>query len=406
MQNNRPLTVRELARYLSGRINNDPNLKQITIEGEISNFTLHQSGHIYFSLKEEDTSIRAVLFRGYRQNLDFLPANGMKVIVVGDVNIYEKTNNIQIYVQRMFQSGLGDIYLQFEQLKAKLSKEGLFDPIHKKAIPSYPSSIGVVTSPTGAALQDLRNVISRRYPLVDITVYPTTVQGESAASDIITSLKKADEGHHDIILLIRGGGSVEDLYVFNNESIARTIFSMNTPVVTGIGHEIDFTIADFVADLRAPTPSAAAEVSVPDIKDIMTYLMEAETTLSSRMQNIIDSYSEKAERYRKEFTRTLQYNLNDTENELMRRKITLDHLMEIIFMNMNNRIQSTVSRLKASNPLEIISRGYAKITDSTEHNITSIEQVNVGDGIRINISDGYLDATITDKEAINGKADI
>ncbi len=406
MQNNRPLTVRELARYLSGRINNDPNLKQITIEGEISNFTLHQSGHIYFSLKEEDTSIRAVLFRGYRQNLDFLPANGMKVIVVGDVNIYEKTNNIQIYVQRMFQSGLGDIYLQFEQLKAKLSKEGLFDPIHKKAIPSYPSSIGVVTSPTGAALQDLRNVISRRYPLVDITVYPTTVQGESAASDIITSLKKADEGHHDTILLIRGGGSVEDLYVFNNESIARTIFSMNTPVVTGIGHEIDFTIADFVADLRAPTPSAAAEVSVPDIKDIMTYLMEAETTLSSRMQNIIDSYSEKAERYRKEFTRTLQYNLNDTENELMRRKITLDHLMEIIFMNMNNRIQSTVSRLKASNPLEIISRGYAKITDSTEHNITSIEQVDVGDGIRINISDGYLDATITDKEAINGKADI
>ena len=406
MQNNRPLTVRELARYLSGRINNDPNLKQITIEGEISNFTLHQSGHIYFSLKEEDTSIRAVLFRGYRQNLDFLPANGMKVIVVGDVNIYEKTNNIQIYVQRMFQSGLGDIYLQFEQLKAKLSKEGLFDPIHKKAIPSYPSSIGVVTSPTGAALQDLRNVISRRYPLVDITVYPTTVQGESAASDIITSLKKADEGHHDTILLIRGGGSVEDLYVFNNESIARTIFSMNTPVVTGIGHEIDFTIADFVADLRAPTPSAAAEVSVPDIKDIMTYLMEAETTLSSRMQNIIDSYSEKAERYRKEFTRTLQYNLNDTENELMRRKITLDHLMEIIFMNMNNRIQSTVSRLKAANPLEIISRGYAKIADSTEHNITSIEQVDVGDGIRINISDGYLDATITDKEAINGKADI
>ncbi|MBR3295311.1 MAG: exodeoxyribonuclease VII large subunit [Clostridia bacterium] len=406
MQNNRPLTVRELARYLSGRINNDPNLKQITIEGEISNFTLHQSGHIYFSLKEEDTSIRAVLFRGYRQNLDFLPANGMKVIVVGDVNIYEKTNNIQIYVQRMFQSGLGDIYLQFEQLKAKLSKEGLFDPIHKKAIPSYPSSIGVVTSPTGAALQDLRNVISRRYPLVDITVYPTTVQGESAASDIIASLKKADEGHHDTILLIRGGGSVEDLYVFNNESIARTIFSMNTPVVTGIGHEIDFTIADFVADLRAPTPSAAAEVSVPDIKDIMTYLMEAETTLSSRMQNIIDSYSEKAERYRKEFTRTLQYNLNDTENELMRRKITLDHLMEIIFMNMNNRIKSTVSRLKAANPLEIISRGYAKITDSTEHNITSIEQVDVGDGIRINISDGYLDATITDKEAINGKADI
>ena len=406
MQNNRPLTVRELARYLSGRINNDPNLKQITIEGEISNFTLHQSGHIYFSLKEENTSIRAVLFRGYRQNLDFLPANGMKVIVVGDVNIYEKTNNIQIYVQRMFQSGLGDIYLQFEQLKAKLSKEGLFDPIHKKAIPSYPSSIGVVTSPTGAALQDLRNVISRRYPLVDITVYPTTVQGESAASDIITSLKKADEGHHDTILLIRGGGSVEDLYVFNNESIARTIFSMNTPVVTGIGHEIDFTIADCVADLRAPTPSAAAEVSVPDIKDIMTYLMEAETTLSSRMKNIIDSYSEKAERYRKEFTRTLQYNLNDTENELMRRKITLDHLMEIIFMNMNNRIQSTVSRLKAANPLEIISRGYAKITDSTEHNITSIEQVDVGDGIRINISDGYLDATITDKEAINGKADI
>ena len=406
MQNNRPLTVRELARYLSGRINNDPNLKQITIEGEISNFTLHQSGHIYFSLKEEDTSIRAVLFRGYRQNLDFLPANGMKVIVVGDVNIYEKTNNIQICVQRMFQSGLGDIYLQFEQLKAKLSKEGLFDPIHKKAIPSYPSSIGVVTSPTGAALQDLRNVISRRYPLVDITVYPTTVQGESAASDIIASLKKADEGHHDTILLIRGGGSVEDLYVFNNESIARTIFSMNTPVVTGIGHEIDFTIADFVADLRAPTPSAAAEVSVPDIKDIMTYLMEAETTLSSRMQNIIDSYSEKAERYRKEFTRTLQYNLNDTENELMRRKITLDHLMEIIFMNMNNRIKSTVSRLKAANPLEIISRGYAKITDSTEHNITSIEQVDVGDGIRINISDGYLDATITDKEAINGKADI
>lgn len=406
MQNNRPLTVRELARYLSGRINNDPNLKQITIEGEISNFTLHQSGHIYFSLKEEDTSIRAVLFRGYRQNLDFLPANGMKVIVVGDVNIYEKTNNIQIYVQRMFQSGLGDIYLQFEQLKAKLSKEGLFDPIHKKAIPSYPSSIGVVTSPTGAALQDLRNVISRRYPLVDITVYPTTVQGESAASDIIASLKEADEGHHDTILLIRGGGSVEDLYVFNNESIARTIFSMNTPVVTGIGHEIDFTIADFVADFRAPTPSAAAEVSVPDIKDIMTYLMEAETTLSSRMKNIIDSYSEKAERYRKEFTRTLQYNLNDTENELMRRKITLDHLMEIIFMNMNNRIQSTVSRLKAANPLEIISRGYAKITDSTEHNITSIEQVDVGDCIRINISDGYLDATITDKEAINGKADI
>ncbi len=264
------ITVTALNRYVKTLLEKDPVLTDIRLRGEISNFVHHRSGHCYFSLKDNASSVKAVMFRGDAQGLRFAPQNGMCVVADCRVSLFERDGSFQVYVEHMFPDGVGSIRLAFEQLKARLEQEGLFDPLHKKALPALPAVVGVVTSATGAALQDIRNVLSRRFPLAKLLLAPVNVQGAEAAQEIAEAIDRMDaSGLADVMVVARGGGSAEDLWVFNDERIARAVYACHTPVVSAIGHEIDFTILDFAADVRAPTPSAAAELVVPDIRALL-----------------------------------------------------------------------------------------------------------------------------------------
>lgn len=392
----KPVTVSQLNLYIKDKIANDDALRMVCVEGEISNITFHSSGHIYFTLKDNAAAIRAVMFRGYRQALKFMPANGMKILCIGEVNVYDKTGTVQIYCTNMLQSGVGQIYEEFELLKKKLSDEGLFSEAHKKPIPKFPKTICLVTSPTGAALQDMKNVLGRRYPLTRLYLYPTQVQGD-VSSNIREALVNADTMGFDVIILARGGGSIEDLYVFNDEKLARTIYALNTPIITGIGHEIDFTIADFVSDLRAPTPSAAAEVAVPNRDDLLMELISSENRLRTNIENRLSS----SRKYLDNAVTRLEANTkgdfikSKSELELIRlrmeksieKKITLDR----------QTLELMIARLNGNNPLGLCSKGYVKVT-SNDRTVTSTDDVAVGDTLKIYMADGQLEAKITDKE--------
>ncbi|TXK90204.1 exodeoxyribonuclease VII large subunit, partial [Parageobacillus sp. SY1] len=254
------VTVGALTKYIKRKFEVDPHLRDLWIKGEISNFKYHSRGHMYFTLKDEQARIQAVMFAGYNQYLSFRPEDGMKVLVRGEISVYEPSGNYQIYVKEMQPEGIGNLYLAYEQLKKRLEAEGLFSPEHKKPIPAFPRYIGVVTSPTGAAIRDIMTTIRRRYPIATVILFPTLVQGEQAAESIVRSIEKANElGYIDVLIVGRGGGSIEELWAFNEEIVARAIFASEVPIISAVGHETDFTIADFVADLRAPTPTGAAE---------------------------------------------------------------------------------------------------------------------------------------------------
>ncbi len=396
-----PISVSQLNQYLKQKLDNDDFLKTVCVEGEISNLTLHTSGHIYFTLKDSSSSIRAVMFRGFRSSLKFLPANGMHILLIGNVSSYEKAGTIQIYVQRMMHSGVGEVYLEFEQLKQKLEKEGLFDQAHKKAIPKYPNKICLVTSPTGAALQDMLNILFRRYPIAEVEVCATSVQGAEAVQEICNAITIADHKKADVILLARGGGSLEDLYVFNNEKIARAIYASKTPIITGIGHETDFTIADFVADLRAPTPSAAAELAVPNQQDILLDLINAESTLSSALAAQI----EKKKVHLLKMNETLIRSLSNFQiylyNKLQERKIQLKQKINDHLKNLNQFLQIRAISLSANNPLAICAKGYGRLQDTSGKLITSISQIALEDKILIYLPDGHLTTIVIHKEKKN-----
>ena len=263
------ITVSELNSYIKSILDNDKRLSAISVRGEISNFKRHSSGHLYFTLKDDGGQIRAVMFRSYADRIRFMPEDGMKVIVRAEVSVYAQAGTYQLYVNSMQPDGVGALYLAYEQLKERLACEGLFDQEHKIPLPSYPTRIGVITSPTSAAVRDIINVTGRRYPLATVYVYPALVQGDGAEKSLIEGLKYFEQsGLADVIIIGRGGGSIEDLWAFNSEALARCIYTMNTPVISAVGHETDFTICDFVADMRAPTPSAAAEIAVPDIREL------------------------------------------------------------------------------------------------------------------------------------------
>ena len=270
--NDKYISVTQLTRYIKYKIDNDVNLNEVYLKGEISNFKAHSRGHYYFTLKDEGSRINAVMFSSQTRNVKFIPQDGMKVLVNGKISVYEANGGYQIYVNEMLEDGIGNLYIAFEQLKKKLQDEGLFNEEYKKPIPKIPSRIGVVTAPTGAAIKDIISTIKRRWPLTEIYLFPALVQGESAKEDIVRQIKRADEYNLDTLIVGRGGGSIEDLWAFNEEIVARAIFECKTPVISAVGHEIDFTIADFVADLRAPTPTGAAEMAVPQLADIAKYL--------------------------------------------------------------------------------------------------------------------------------------
>jgi exodeoxyribonuclease VII large subunit len=296
-------SVTELNNYVKRILDNDENLKNVFVTGEISNFKNHYSGHMYMTIKDEGGAIKAVMFSSYASRLKFVPENGMKVIIFGSVSLYNKDGSYQLYITDMQPDGVGALNLAYEQLKEKLQNEGLFSTEHKKPIPQFPEKIGVMTAPDGAAVRDIFSVLKRRYPVAEIVFCPVAVQGASAAPEIAKAIKLFNEQNAaDVLIVGRGGGSLEDLWAFNEEIVARAIFQSQIPVISAVGHETDFTIADFVADLRAPTPSAAAELAVPDIFELKSDLLGLKQHLSVLMRNLVESEKEKVENIQKQVT--------------------------------------------------------------------------------------------------------
>ncbi|MBQ7133744.1 MAG: exodeoxyribonuclease VII large subunit [Ruminococcus sp.] len=397
------LKVSQLNFYLKSLIENDNNLRFVFLEGEISNLTDHySSGHIYFSLKDEKSVIKAVMFSYAAKNLKFRPENGMKVILRGRVSVYEPSGQYQLYVEDMQPDGVGALSLQFEQLKEKLSKEGLFDKSHKKPLPQFPETIGVITSPTGAAVRDIFNVLSRRYKSADIVMCPVLVQGENAAAQLTNAVKRFSENKiADVIIIGRGGGSIEDLWAFNDENLACAIYACDTPVISAVGHETDFTICDFVSDLRAPTPSAAAELAVPDSAELLLDLSSQEQYLRS----IMDKKLSDCNNTLMQQTRLLSAfsPLNTIDNGLKALENTKSRILTIgeQFVDSNTKKLSNIaSKLSALNPVSVLMRGYSFITNENKKNITSVNDVDSGDFLSIRVFDGTINATVNSKEEL------
>ena len=393
------LSVAQLNGYIKSVVDNDYRLKNIFVCGEISNFTNHvRSGHFYMTIKDEKSAIKAVMFRSYAQRLKFMPENGMKVVVFGSVSVFERDGQYQLYIENMQPDGLGSLNLAFEQLKEKLSKEGLFAESLKKPIPKYPQRIGVVTSPTGAAVQDIKNVLSRRWPVAEVIIAPALVQGESAAPSVIRGVETLDEMGVDVIIVARGGGSIEDLWAFNDERLARVVAGIKTPLVSGVGHETDFTIIDFVADLRAPTPSAAAEVVTPDRYEESDKLLLMGNRMRSNMQTKVNVSRQKLE-YLKNSSVLISFAslLNEKRMLIDRYSDSMYNSVSRSYMLERQRLTAAASKMDAFNPFKVLSRGYS-IAEGSNGVIKAVNDVKSGDNITLRVSDGFIDCTVTETE--------
>lgn len=373
-------------------------LSSISVRGEISNFKAHSSGHLYLSLKDDGGQIRAVMFRGSASALRFIPENGMRVIATGSVSVYPKDGSYQLYVSSMQPDGIGALYLAYEQLKAKLDAEGLFAPETKRPIPRYPDKVGVITSPTGAAVRDIINVITRRAPGVEIYLYPALVQGDGAEDSLIRALDYFDNSRSvDTVIIGRGGGSIEDLWAFNGERLARRIYAATVPVISAVGHQTDFTIADFVADMRAPTPSAAAELAVPDVRELNMRVLD----LSDRCDGALLRLC-KAGRDRLEFVRRSAIFEAPTsivevyKDELRKCADELTGSFSLYVSAQKTVFASTVGKLEALSPLAVLSRGYAVVRKKGVA-ITDSKSVESGDEIDVMLERGWLRARVSDK---------
>ena len=398
-QFNKPtvLSVSQLTNYIKSVIENDPRLNIVFLSGEISNLTDHySSGHIYLSLKDDKSVIRAVMFANNARRLVFRPQNGMKVICRGRVSVYPPSGQYQIYIEDMQPEGVGALALAFEQLKKELAQKGLFDRSKKKKLPRFPKTVGVVTSPTGAAVQDIRNVLTRRYPNVNIILCPVLVQGEGAAPQIIDAINKLDRySLCDVIIVGRGGGSMEDLWAFNSEALAYAIYNCKIPVISAVGHETDFTICDYVSDLRAPTPSAAAELAVPDVKEVKAtlrsqaqYLISLSERLIERRLNLLDQY--KTRMYDAVVTNRIDKCLVKTENLAQRAK----NRTAEIYREHESIYTEAASKLDGLNPYKVLLRGYS-IVEKDGKIISSQSDLKQGDTIRVTMSDGSISAIVS-----------
>ncbi len=391
------LTVTQLNEYIKMLMDSNPILKSVWIKAEISNFTNHyRTGHFYFSLKDDNALIKAVMFKSYASNVNFAIEDGMKVLVHGRISSFVRDGQYQIYVDEILPDGAGALYLAFEQLKRKLEAEGLFDERRKKSLPRIPTKIGIVTSPTGAAIRDMINVIGRRFPCADIYIYPAQVQGANAASQIAEGVKYFNETKSaDVLIVGRGGGSAEDLWAFNDENLARVIAASEIPVISAVGHESDFTICDFVADRRAPTPSAAAELAVPDMAELKAYIGGALNRLSSSLLGKITSYR----RSLKYLTESAvlsdsSYLINDKRMELLHLSEKLDLRLEKKIEGARNRFGTLVSKLDALSPISVLSRGYGFVLDGEGMTLKSVDDVSIGQALKVRILDGELDVTV------------
>jgi exodeoxyribonuclease VII large subunit len=435
-------SIKELNRYIKMKMESDHLLGDVWLRGEISNFTHHSSGHMYFTLKDSDSRIKSIMFSSHNQRLPFIPKEGAKVIARGNISVYERDGNYQFYVSSMQPDGIGSLYLAFEQLKSKLSAEGLFAESRKRAIPLFPKAIGVITSPTGAAVRDIIITLQRRYPLIPVYVYPVLVQGTQAAPSIVKAIEAMNRfGEADVLIVGRGGGSLEELWAFNEESVARSIAASEIPVISAVGHETDFTIADFAADLRAATPTAAAELAVPSITELQQQLQRQQQRLVQGIRYRVQDENKKLQRLRRSpfFLHPRRYLLEQAERldrlseqleqrtkriadrghaRLARLQTTLaghhpgdrvvfaakrlqtvnkqlEQAMNLNIKENRHKLHSTMRQLDALSPLKVMSRGYSLVYDEQEQRlIKSIQDVKLGDIVKVKVADGQLNCRV------------
>lgn len=442
---NRYLSVTALTKYIKRKFDVDPHLQNVLIKGEISNFKQHSSGHMYLTLKDEKARILAVMFSSYNRLMKFTPENGMKVLVKGDISLFEASGQYQVYIKEMQPDGIGDLYLAYEQLKAKLEKEQLFATRFKKRIPKYPKTIGVITSPTGAAIRDIITTIKRRYPIANILLLPALVQGNQAAPSIVRAIERANQQQDiDVLIIGRGGGSIEELWAFNEEIVVRAIFASMIPIISAVGHETDFTIADYVADKRAPTPTGAAELAVPHLNELLDKVYTNQTRLMRAMKKRVSTQRDRLSRIQKsyafrypqklyeqklEHVDRLREQLHKGTTKLLDQKREkfiqlekrlarkspneqllqykekhqtiykqLNRSMQLILGKKEQKYVHVLSTLEALNPLKIMSRGYSVVYDQEGSLIKSIQQVKKNDKVNVQLSDGTLYCQVTEMQ--------
>ena len=415
--NDKYITVTQLTKYIKYKIDNDVHLNEVFLKGEISNFKAHSRGHFYFTLKDEGSRINAIMFASSTRNIKFIPQDGMKVLVTGKISVFEANGGYQIYVNDMLEDGVGNLYIAYEQLKKKLEEEGLFDQAKKKPIPKIPTRVGVVTAPTGAAIKDIISTIKRRWPLTEILLFPSLVQGEDAAADIVKQIKLSENYQIDTLIVGRGGGSIEDLWPFNEEIVARAIYECKTPVISAVGHEIDFTIADFVADLRAPTPTGAAELAVPAISDITNYLNQLKIRLNKSIQNKVNINKQKLTEITSRYIFTNPISIYQTKEMIFdslldRLKYATTNLVTIkekkflelknsyilknpyqLLDKKSNKYLQIISKLETLSPLLTLKRGYT-MTKVNNKVITSSKDIKKKDIIEVEFTDGTINAEV------------
>lgn len=446
---NAVFSVSSLTRYIKQVFDNDLNLQSILIKGEISNFTNHRSGHWYFTLKDAKSKISCVMFASYASKCQILLKEGMQVIVSASVSMYEPHGSCQLFVTKVQIDGLGDLYLQYEQLKQTLQKEGLFAKEHKKPLPLYPLDIAIVSAKEGAALQDMLTTIARRWPLANVQIYPSLVQGIHASKCIIETLQQVESNHHEVVLLARGGGAIEDLWCFNDEALARFIYQMETVIVTGVGHETDTTLVDYVSDARAPTPTAAAELITPDIYEVLEYQNRLKAQLIRNIKTILQRHQVtlqplcshrffknpllyvqqerlrlamqskslfqmetmhhqkkyQLQKYAHQLSHIAKVHIEEDRQKLQQLFMDMNLKMEQIKMHAKHTMKEHVALLDAYSPLKILHRGYS-IAYKDKKIIASIHDVEQEDEIRIRLHDGAIRATIKEKEELSyGKED-
>ena len=429
------LSISEINQFIKMMFEENSYLKKVYLKGEISNFKHHTSGHLYLTLKDDESRISAIMFRSAAATLNFTPEDGMNVLVTGRISVYPAGGNYQIYIDKMEQDGLGNLYVEFEKLKKKLQKEVLFEPMYNKPIPKYPMKIGIVTAPTGAAIKDILSTIKRRFPICETLLFPALVQGVSAAQDVAKKIEMAQNYDLDVLIIGRGGGSIEDLWAFNEEVVARAIFASHIPIISAVGHEIDVTISDFVADKRAPTPTGAAEMAVPTIEEVKTLFSHKELEVASLLQKKLDDASHTLKKLKESYvlknpmvlyeTKIQKLDtLNDSlqksmEMYLENKKIKIDHLktsyvlqnpsalyekkvenfqnllvilrknMDRILTKKNNDLQFILQTLKLVNPLNILEKGYS-LVKKDGHIIQNIDMVSINDKLDIELSKGKM----------------
>ena len=416
MNNEVSLTVTDINNYIKNIVDGDFFLSNVTLKGEISNLKFHTRGHLYFSLKDENSKINAVMFNYKNLGLNFIPKDGMNVIVKGKVSVFTTGGSYQITVSNMKEDGIGNLYILFEELKRRLEREGLFRPEHKKKLPRIPKKVGVITASTGAAVKDIISTINRRFPLTEIILFPTLVQGVGAKENIVKMINEANESDVDVIILGRGGGSIEDLWAFNEEIVARAIYNSNKPIVSAVGHEIDFTISDFVSDMRAPTPTGAAELVVPSKVEIQSYLNDYKGRIISVINKKIKSYTDTFSKLKSTYILKNPISMYEIDEQkldnmleklgsimtykLEREKSELNNLSKMISPNMLNRLdkekiklENIETKLNLLNPENILKKGYS-LTLVEGKIVKSIKSVKKGSIIDTKFSDGIIKSEV------------